>query len=115
MLLEAGFKDVINMSGGIDTYHGIMASGPPETGAFCFPDNLSPTQLLAVLWTVSEGTMMFYYALKGMDIQDDGVVHKLLINEQSKQARIKSLSTDIAGAEITDFPAIYLKHPGLDC
>ena len=59
LLLAHNFREVLNMEGGIVRYNGIVASGPPEAGVFCFPDTLDPSQLPAVAWFLENGTLSF--------------------------------------------------------
>ena len=48
MLNGAGFEDVYNMEGGMLAYNGVVAMGPPEAGVFCFPESMSPAELVAM-------------------------------------------------------------------
>jgi len=47
------------MRGGIISYNGLVASGPPEAGMFCFPESLSALQLPAVAWFLEDGSLSF--------------------------------------------------------
>ena len=74
VLSNAGFKEVYNMSGGINAWNGLVASGPPEAGIAYFPDNEKPGKIVVLAWLMEEGARRFYNGVEEM-LQDEKPVH----------------------------------------
>ena len=60
MLMEAGFRRVFNMSGGIKGWNGIEVKGPPDAGIAYFGQKEDPQEILLLAWAMEEGTRRFY-------------------------------------------------------
>ena len=60
ILLEAGFSDVVSMDGGIHAWKGLVAAGPPEAGMAYFSGKERPEDLIALAWSLEEGSRRFY-------------------------------------------------------
>jgi rhodanese-related sulfurtransferase/rubrerythrin len=60
VLLNAGFDDVWNMSGGILAWEGTVATGAPEAGMWWFQDAREPVEYIALAWILEEGAKIFY-------------------------------------------------------
>jgi rhodanese-related sulfurtransferase/rubrerythrin len=60
VLLNAGFDDVWNMSGGILAWEGKTATGAPEAGMWWFEEARSPEEYIALAWILEEGAKIFY-------------------------------------------------------
>ncbi len=65
ILLTAGFREVLNMEGGITAWRGITAAGSPEATMFCVPQSLEATELLTMAWAFETGTLEFLRSLAG--------------------------------------------------
>jgi rhodanese-related sulfurtransferase/rubrerythrin len=95
LMLGAGFKNVLNIEGGIAAYEGLVASGGPEAGMFCFPEDLGPQELVAVAWLLEDGTQAFYRGLmaEGMD----GAVEDLAASEDIHKETLEDLYGKLTG------------------
>jgi len=48
------------MSGGINAWNGLVASGAPEAGIAYFPDDEKPEKVVVLAWLLEEGARRFY-------------------------------------------------------
>lgn len=114
LLMGAGFKNVLNMSGGIVRYNGAVASGPPEAGLFCFPEHLSAGQLVAVAWFLEDGTLSFLEEVHASIPPGVGqiVIGELVAEKKAHKEKLRALYADIAGADpAPGFPVGVLDLP----
>ncbi len=114
LLIGAGFKDVLNMQGGISRYNGITASGPPEAGLFCFPETLTPGELAAVAWYLEDGTIRFLKSLYADVLSDKtpDIVHKLVEEKELHKQKLAKLYKELTGKEPEpEFPKNVLGIP----
>ena len=51
------------MEGGIHSWNGLIADGPPEAGMAYFSGNEKPVELIALVWSLEEGSRRFYDAI----------------------------------------------------
>ncbi len=113
ILLGSGFKNVLNMEGGISLYNGIVAAGSPEAGMFCFPESLNTGELAAVAWFLENGTIQFLKGVK--DIEFPAIVQELIEIKHSHKNRLRKLYSDLTGkAPAPDFPLSVLGVPAED-
>ena len=114
MLNGAGFEDVYNMEGGMLAYDGIVAAGPPETGAFCFPPNMQPEELIAMAWYIEDGNRKFIEKLKDT-VQDQKALElfsRLSEHKKAHQKELQELFKKISATEPDgDFPESVLQRP----
>jgi rhodanese-related sulfurtransferase/rubrerythrin len=114
ILNGAGLEDVYNMEGGILAYNGLVAAGPPEAGVFCFPENMTPEQLIAMAWYIENGSLQYIEAV--MDINQDrdvkniftGLIDHKIAHKGSLSQLYQKISGQTAG---NDFPANVLQRP----
>lgn len=66
ILQEGGFDRVFSMQGGLNAWEGARASGAPESGSAFFSRAAKPEEMLALAWTLEEGSRTFYTALAGV-------------------------------------------------
>jgi rubrerythrin len=66
VLSNAGFKEVYSMSGGMNAWNGLVASGPPEAGIAYFPDDEKPERIVVLAWLLEEGARRFYKGIEEM-------------------------------------------------
>ena len=114
ILNGAGRKDVFNMEGGILAYNGIVASGPPEAGVFCFPRSLSPEQLVAMAWYVEDGSQKFCEELsqeKCSEKMGDLPIHLIHSKKEQKNELVKLYQSIVDPKEKKDFPSEILPSP----
>lgn len=64
MLEGAGFQQAYTLTGGINAWKGVTASGPPEAGMVYFSDADSVVELTGLALILEEGSRNFYAALK---------------------------------------------------
>ncbi len=69
MLRNAGLTNMFSMHGGMKAWKGFVASGPPDAGMAYFPSDSRPEELIALAWSLEEGSRRFYGALAG-SLQD---------------------------------------------
>jgi rubrerythrin len=62
------------MSGGINAWNGLVASGPPEAGIAYFPDNEKPEKTLVLAWLLEEGARRFYKGVEEL-LEDKKSIH----------------------------------------
>jgi len=60
MLLNAGFSDVWNMTGGIMAWKGMVATGAPEAGMVWFDAAKNPEDTVTLAWILEGGAKTFY-------------------------------------------------------
>lgn len=114
LLIGSGFKNVLNMQGGISRYQGITASGPPEAGLFCFPESLTPGELAAVAWYLEDGTIRFLKSLHADVLSDKphDILHKLVEEKELHKQKLATLYKELTGKEPEpEFPQDVLGIP----
>ncbi len=114
LLLSAGIKNVLNMEGGILRYNGIVASGPPESGMFCFPETLTPGQLAAVAWFLEDGTIRFLEQVKEGFGPGGGeaVISELIAEKKAHKSTLERLYAELTGESPSgDFPRGVIDTP----
>ena len=114
MLNGAGLEDVYNMEGGILAYNGLTAVGPPEAGAFCFPENMQPEELIAMAWYIEDGTQRFIQQIEKMeqDPESSELFAHLAEHKVSHKNSLVNLYNKITGAVAVDvFPESVLPQP----
>ena len=115
LMAGQGFGQALNMDGGIDAYNGKVASGSPEAGMFCFPETLSPAQLVAVAWLLEDGSQRFYRGIREQGGSAAELVGRLIESEEGHKASLAVLYKDISGQEPgQDFPSGVMDLPGED-
>ena len=60
ILLDAGVSDVASMDGGMAAWTGLIAGGPPSAGMVYFSGREKPEELIALAWSLEEGSRRFY-------------------------------------------------------
>jgi rhodanese-related sulfurtransferase/rubrerythrin len=88
LLSEMGFRDVSNISGGIKAWQGQVATGPPEAGMAYFSAATGPEELLALAWSLEEGSRRFYVGAAEI-LKDDGEAVRLLQTLVAAEAQHK--------------------------
>ena len=114
ILNGAGFNDVYNMEGGILAYNGLVAAGPPEAGVFCFPENMTPEQLIAMAWYIEDGSQRYFEAIKNttqdLDIKNsfNSLIDLKIAHKESLSRLFEKISGQTAG---DNFPTTVLQKP----
>lgn len=65
-LSGAGFKEVYSMEGGIRAWKGLVAEGAPESGMVYFSPATKPEELIALAWSLEDGSRKFYSELAAL-------------------------------------------------
>jgi rhodanese-related sulfurtransferase/rubrerythrin len=101
MLIDRGFKDVFSMEGGILAWKGLVASGPPEAGMAYFSSGERPEKLIALAWTLEEGSRRFYAGVAGAAQDGEAVdlFQELATAEERHKSTLLKLYRETAGDE----------------
>jgi len=98
MLLDAGYKDVFSIEGGIKAWKGLVAGGPPEAGMAYFSAAGSPGEFIALAWSLEAGSRRFYVEIAA-SLADDGVARifqDLAAAEEKHQSSLSELFRQMA-------------------
>jgi rubrerythrin len=100
MLLDAGFKEVFSMGGGISAWKGLVAGGPPDAGMAYFSDNEKTETLIALAWALEEGSRRFYAGLAESmnDHEAKNLFTDLITAEEHHKASLLALYHDAGGS-----------------
>ena len=117
ILNGAGLENVFNMEGGMLAYKGLVATGPPEAGVFCFSENMSPEQMVAMAWYIEDGSQKYFEAVQEISQDQDlkanfaGLIKHKITHKES----LAKLFSKISGkAADEDFPTSVLGSPPHD-
>jgi rubrerythrin len=93
MLATAGFKEVYSMEGGMRAWDGFTATGGPEAGMARFPEDAPMEELIALAWSLEEGSRRFYAELQALLIDRDAVelFQNLVVAEELHQSMLAEL------------------------
>jgi len=98
ILLTAGFREVLNMEGGITAWRGITAAGSPEATMFCVPQSLEATELLTMAWIFETGTLEFLQSLEESARGDEKELLAALIKDKdTARETLKTCCSEIKG------------------
>ncbi|MCK7471466.1 MAG: hypothetical protein MZU95_12365 [Desulfomicrobium escambiense] len=97
------------MEGGIKAWQGLVATGVPEAGMAYFTGTENPEELIALAWSLEEGTRRFYSDLAKTlpDEEAARLFRNLTIAEEHHKASLLGVLRDITGGREprADFPA----------
>ena len=81
------------MEGGINSWKGLIAEGPPESGMAYFPEASKPEELIALAWLLEDGSRKFYSSLDALltDQEAKGLFMELTAAEERHQASLLDL------------------------
>jgi rubrerythrin len=95
------------MEGGMHAWQGLTAAGAPEAGMSFFTVGSLPEELIALAWTLEDGSRKFYASL-AVTLADNEAAKlftELTTAEEHHKATLLGLYRDVAAAEPgTDFP-----------
>jgi rubrerythrin len=102
MLAGNGFKDVINMAGGIKAWNSNQAIGPEDLGLQLFTGRESPRETLVVAYSLEEGLREFYVSMipKVKNENTRQLFEKLATIEIKHQERIFAEYCRITGTDV---------------
>jgi rubrerythrin len=99
MLQDAGLKNMYSMEGGIAAWKGFVAAGSPEAGMAYFPATARTEELVALAWSLEEGSRRFYGTVAG-DLKDQEAVslfQALAGAEEGHTATLLTLFQEVTG------------------
>jgi rubrerythrin len=102
------------MEGGILAYNGLVAAGPPEAGVFCFPENMTPQELVAMAWYIEDGTQSFFDTIKSRSQVSDinSILTRLIEHKVFHKESLARLYQQIVNQPAGDnFPFSVLNKP----
>ena len=99
MLRNAGLTNMFSMAGGMKAWKGFVAGGPPEAGMAYFPSAARPEELIALAWSLEEGSRRFYDAVAGAlkDQEAVALFEGLASSEEGHEATLLTLYREISG------------------
>jgi rubrerythrin len=107
-------KEVYSMEGGINTWKGLQAEGPPDSGMSYFAPATRPEELIALAWYLERGSHSFYSELsQGLsDRAAQDLFKGLAVAEERHQTVLSGLYRDFAGStSATGFPESVIPPP----
>ena len=99
MLRNAGLTNMFSMQGGMKAWKGFVAGGPPDAGMAYFPSTARPEELIALAWSLEDGSRRFYGALAG-SLQDQEAMdffQGLAGAEAGHEATLLTLYQEVTG------------------
>jgi sulfur-carrier protein adenylyltransferase/sulfurtransferase len=103
VLAAKGFRDVLNLSGGIKAWKSQKAVGPEDLGLSLFSGNESPQETLIAAYSLEEGLREFYLSMAAQVKNENArrLFGKLSGIEVKHQDRIFNEYLRISGAAVT--------------
>ena len=100
-LLDAGFREVWNMEGGILAWNGQVAAGAPEAGMSWFEEARAPAEYVALAWILEAGAGVFYSRMaERFRASGTGDLFRTLASaEEGHKAALKDVYRRITGDE----------------
>jgi rubrerythrin len=97
--LDAGFKEVFSMEGGIRAWKGVRAEGVPDSGMAYFSPAAKPEELMALAWFLEDGSRKFYSELVKTlpDKEDKDLYSQLAEAEKNHEASLLRLYEEFSG------------------
>lgn len=106
------------MDGGINAYHGLVATGGPEAGMAWFPDGATTPELTALAWLLEDGTEKFYRSACESICKEPEhrkLMDTLVAAEDAHKKRLLDICTAMMGrGPMPDFPAGVMDLPQED-
>lgn len=100
ILHGAGFRDVVNLDGGIMAWDGHAVDGPPDAGLAWFSTGGSVQELLEEAWLIEEGARRFYeHAATRVDPDMVPVFERMVDAEAGHKDEVADLYRRVVGAE----------------
>lgn len=101
VLLNAGFEEAWNLSGGILAWEGNVATGAPEAGMWWFQDARDPVDYISLAWILEEGAKIFYGRMAEQFAPGDAgnLFKSLAADEAHHKDTLRSLYVAMTGQE----------------
>jgi rhodanese-related sulfurtransferase/rubrerythrin len=103
VLAAKGFREVMNLSGGIKAWNSQKAVGPEDQGLILFSGRESPEETLLTAYSLEEGLREFYLAMAGRVKADNArrLFEKLATIEVKHQDRIFNEYRRLSGTAVS--------------
>ncbi len=103
LLKQQGGGNVYYMDGGMDGWNGYAATGQYEAGLLLLQGRETIEELIALAWSLEDGTGLFYKAVKDLLNNDEAekVFHALINAEETHKSRLMEACRQITGKELT--------------
>jgi len=103
VLAAKGFREVMNLSGGIKAWNSQKAVGPEDQGLSLFSGRESPEETLLTAYSLEEGLREFYLAMAGRVKADNArrLFEKLATIEVKHQDRIFNEYRRLSGTAVS--------------
>jgi rhodanese-related sulfurtransferase/rubrerythrin len=103
VLAAKGFREVMNLSGGIKAWNSQKAVGPEDQGLSLFSGRESPEETLLTAYSLEEGLREFYLSMAGRVKADNArrLFEKLATIEVKHQDRIFNEYRRLSGAAVS--------------
>jgi sulfur-carrier protein adenylyltransferase/sulfurtransferase len=100
VLHSAGFRNVVNLEGGIMAWDGHAVDGPPDAGFAWFSAGATVAELLEEAWLIEEGARRFYErAATRVDPDMVPVFQRMVAAEAGHKDEVADLYRRVVGAE----------------
>lgn len=102
LLINAGFDDVRNMTGGIKAWQGLTASGAPEVGAAIFDEAIDTADVIGLAWALEDGARLFYEEMSKQyaGTQVGGLFKSLSRAEDHHKASLQKVYAELTGNDV---------------
>jgi rhodanese-related sulfurtransferase/rubrerythrin len=104
LLKREGFDNVSYMDGGIDAWNGLIASGQYEAGLLLLEGRETADELIALAWSLEDGTGTFYSRMKEMVHNQEArdVFESLITAEDRHKTALLEAYRHAAGTDLAD-------------
>ena len=101
LLMNAGFDDVWNLTGGMLAWQGLAASGAPEAGAAIFDEAIDTADVIRLAWALEDGARLFYQEMSKQyaDAQVGRLFEALSRAEEQHKASLQRVYTELTGSD----------------
>jgi rhodanese-related sulfurtransferase/rubrerythrin len=102
LLMNAGFEDVWNMTGGITAWQGVTASGAPEAGAMIFDGAIETADVIRLAWALEDGARLFYEEMSKQyaGTQVGKIFNALSVAEEHHKASLQRVYAELTGDDV---------------
>ncbi len=104
LLKRKGFENIFSMTGGIEAWHGNVASGEYDAGLFLIEGRKTVEEFVALAWGLEEGARVFYSRARELveDADAKDLLSTLVKAEESHKASLAKTLNRIKEKEMTD-------------
>jgi rhodanese-related sulfurtransferase/rubrerythrin len=102
LLMNAGFDDVWNMTGGMLAWQGLKATGGPEAGAAIFEEAIDTADVIRLAWALEDGARLFYQEMSKqyVDTQVGRLFEMLSSAEEGHKGSLQKVYAEVTGNDV---------------